>query len=274
VTAPSVPPAELRVFGLGGIPEVRPGDDAGALVGDAIAVSGVGLQPGDVVVVTHKIVSKAEGRLVTLADVEPSALAQTFAAEHGKDARQIEVVLRESRRIVRMDRGIIIAETRHGFVCANAGVDASNVADGVVCLLPDDPDASAARILDALTRRFAAGDGGWGMGDGTTNSSLSPSVIVSDSFGRAWRDGIVNVAIGVAGMAPLADYRGRHDASGYELRASVLAIADELAAAAELVMHKLEARPVALVRGYVPQTDHPPGTGRELVLSAARDMFR
>ena len=297
MSATTVPPAELRVFGLGGIPEVRPGDDVAALVGDAIAASGVGLEAGDVVVVTHKIVSKAEGRLVTLAEVEPSALAARFAAEHGKDPRQIEVVLRESRRIVRMDRGIVIAETRHGFVCANAGVDASNVADGVVCLLPDDPDASAARILDGLTRRFAPGNGGrgawaWDGDEGSSPSpssvldpqpstipspvprSRSPSVIVSDSFGRAWRDGIVNVAIGVAGMAPLADYRGRHDASGYELRASVLAVADELAAAAELVMHKLEARPVALIRGYVAQTDHPPGTGRELVLAAARDMFR
>ncbi|MDP9367066.1 MAG: coenzyme F420-0:L-glutamate ligase [Chloroflexota bacterium] len=251
-------PSELRIFGLGGVPEVTPGDDVAALVGAAVEASGLGLEPGDVLVVTHKIVSKAEGRLVRLPEVEPSALASRLAADTGKDARQIEVVLREAKRISRMDRGVIIAETVHGFVCANAGVDASNVASEVVCLLPEDPDASAAGLRAALRERFGVDVG----------------VIVSDSFGRPWRNGIVNVAIGVAGLAPLADYRGQHDPAGYELRASVLAVADELAAAAELVMHKLEARPVALIRGYVPPTDAPPGTGRDLVMDPARDLYR
>ncbi len=254
--------AELRLIGLSGLPEVRPGDDLGKLIGDAVEDSGAVLESGDVLVVTHKIVSKAEGRLVRLAEVEPSALASRFAARYGKDARQVEVVLREATRLVRMDRGVIIAETAHGFVCANAGVDASNVAPETVCLLPVDPDASAARIRSALGERF-----GW-------TDDEAPGVIVSDSFGRPWRNGIVNVAIGVAGVAPLADYRGRYDASGYELRVSVLAVADELAAAAELVMHKLDARPVVLVRGFVPPTNDPPGTGRDLVLDAARDLFR
>ncbi len=253
-------PAELRLLGLGGIPEVRPGDDLAELVGDAIERSGVGLELGDVLVVTHKVVSKAEGRLAALGQVEPSPLARHFAGATGKDARQVEVVLRESRRIVRMDRerGVIIAETAHGLVCANAGVDASNVEPDTVCLLPVDPDASAAKLRDALAARFG----------------VAPGIVVSDSFGRPWRVGIVNVAIGVAGLAPLADYRGYRDAAGYELHVSVLAVADELAAAAELVMHKLDARPVVLIRGYEPPTGSPPGTGRDLILDPARDLFR
>ncbi len=255
-------PAELRLLGLDGMPEVRPGDDLAGLIGEAIERSGAGLLPGDVVVVTHKVVSKAEGRLVSLRDVEPSALARRFADGAGKDARQVEVVLRESRRIVRMDRGVIIAETAHGLICANAGVDASNVEPETVCLLPVDPDASAAGLRTTLGERFGF------------VPEAAPGVVISDSFGRPWRVGIVNVAIGVAGLAPLADYRGRVDAAGYELHVSVLAVADELAAAAELVMHKLEARPVAIVRGYAPPTASPPGTGRDLILGAGRDLFR
>ena len=256
------PPAELRLLGLGGIPEVRPGDDLVAMIGDAIEAAGVGLEPGDVIVVTHKVVSKAEGRLVDLRGIEPSALARQWAAAWNKDARQVEVVLRESRRIVRMDRGVIIAETAHGLICANAGVDASNVEPEMVCLLPADPDASAAGLRTALARRFGFAE------------ETAPAVVVTDSFGRPWRVGIVNVAIGVAGLAPLADYRGRHDAAGYELHGSVLAVADEVAAAAELVMHKLDARPVVVVRGYEPPIDSPPGTGGDLILDPARDLFR
>ena len=255
-------PAELRLFGLPGIPEVRPGDDLAALVGDAIGRAGVGLEAGDVLVITHKVVSKAEGRLVRLAGIEPSELARRFAAGAGKDPRQVEVALRESRRIVRMDRGVLIAETAHGLVCANAGVDASNVEPDTVCLLPLDPDASAARLRAAIGARFGF------------QPEAAPAVIVSDSFGRPWRNGIVNVAIGVAGLAPLADYRGHRDAAGYELHVSVLAVADELAAAAELVMHKLDARPAALVRGYRHPTAAPPGTGRDLIMEAGRDLFR
>ena len=252
---------ELRIIGIGGFPEVRPGDDLPALVGDAIAASGVGLEAGDIVAVTHKIVSKAEGRVVDLRTIDPSPLAELYGRQWDKDPRKLEVVLREAKRIVRMDRGLIIAETAHGFVCANAGVDASNASPDGLVLLPDDPDASAARLHAALAARF-----------GLAADALA--VIVTDSFGRPWRQGIVNVAIGVSGMAPLADYRGERDPAGYELSASILAIADEIASAAELVMHKLAGRPVAILRGYEPPLSAGPGSGRDLLLGPDRDLFR
>ena len=237
-----------------GIPEVRPGDDLAGLVATA---AGTDLRAGDIVVVTHKIVSKAEGRLVDLRTVEPSALAKGFAARYEKDPRQIEVVLRESRRIVRMDRGLIISETHHGFVCANAGVDASNVpGDETVCLLPVDPDASAANLRSALASRAVP----------------DLAVIISDSFGRAWREGITNVAIGVAGMEPLADYRGQIDPHGFPLAASILAVADELAAAAELIMGKTTDIPVAIIRNYAYKSGL--GTARDLLMAPERDLFR
>ena len=237
-----------------GFPEVRPDDDLEALVAGAV---GDTLRSGDVLVVTHKIMSKAEGRLVDLGSVEPSALAKEYAVRWAKDPRQIEVVLRESRRVVRMDRGVVISETRHGFVCANAGVDASNVpGEETVCLLPVDPDRSAARLREALRRRLG----------------VEVAVVVSDSFGRAWRFGITDVAIGVSGMDPLADYRGQNDPHGYPMEASVLAVADELAAAAELVMGKTDGVPVAIVRGYAYGRDA--GTGQDLLMPPERDMFR
>jgi coenzyme F420-0:L-glutamate ligase/coenzyme F420-1:gamma-L-glutamate ligase len=244
----------LEILPVRGIPEVRPGDDLPDLISRA---AGEDLREGDILVVTHKIVSKAEGQIVDLSAVEPSALAKDFAARYGRDPRQIEVVLRESRRIVRMDRGLIISETHHGFVCANAGVDASNVpGDDTVCLLPVDPDASAARLREALTAR--------------TGSECA--VIVSDSFGRPWREGITNVAIGVAGMEPLADYRGQRDPYGYPLEASILAVADELAAAAELVMGKTEGIPAAVIRNY--QYKVGPGKALDLLMGPERDLFR
>ena len=244
----------LEVFGIEGFPEVRPGDDLSTLVCEAVERD---LRSGDVLVVTHKIVSKAEGRLVDLHEVEPSALAKGYAVRHGKDPRQIEVVFRESRRIVRMDRGIVISETHAGFVCANAGVDASNVPGAdTVCLLPVDPDASAARLREALAGHLG----------------VEVAVVVSDSFGRAWRHGITDVAIGVAGMNPIADYRGQRDPHGYPMEASILAVADELAAAAELVMGKTEGVPLAIVRGY-PYAPAP-GTGKDLLMPPERDMFR
>jgi coenzyme F420-0:L-glutamate ligase/coenzyme F420-1:gamma-L-glutamate ligase len=245
----------LTIWALDGLPEVRPGDDLAALILRAAAESP--LRPGDLLVVTHKVVSKAEDKLVDLSTVEPSPRAAEFAAAWGKDARQVEVVLREARRIVRMERGVIIAETRHGFVCANAGVDASNVpGDDTVCLLPDDPDGSAARLHAALAARLG----------------FAPPVVISDSFGRPWRIGITNIAIGVAGLLPLTDYRGQADPHGYIMAASVLATADELAAAAELVMGKIDGRPVAVIRGY-PYTPGE-GSGRQLVMDASRDLFR
>ena len=253
---------EVRIIGLDGMPEVAPGDDLDSLIGNAIVTSGVGLERGDIVVVTHKIVSKAEGQVVDLRTIEPSTLATEFGERWDKDPRKIEVVLRESRRIVRMDNGLIIAETAHGFVCANAGVDASNASPDTVVLLPKDPDASAGRLRRALEKRF----GPVGID--------ALAVIISDSFGRPWRQGIVNVAIGVSGMAPLVDYRGQMDAAGYELSASILAVADEVAAAAELVMHKLAGRPVAIVRGYRSPLAGAAGTGRDLIMDPARDLFR
>jgi coenzyme F420-0:L-glutamate ligase/coenzyme F420-1:gamma-L-glutamate ligase len=244
----------LRILPVEGIPEIQPGDDLPEVVSLA---AGENLRAGDILVMTHKIVSKAEGRLVDLRTIEPSALAKGYAARYGKDPRQIEVILRESRRIVRMERGLVIAETHHGFVCANAGVDASNVpGDDMVCLLPLDPDASAARLREALVTRMG--------------SELA--VIVSDSFGRPWREGITNVAIGVSGMDPLADYRGQRDPHGHPLEASVLAVADELAAAAELVMGKVVGIPVAIVRGY--PYERSAGTGKDLLMPPERDLFR
>jgi coenzyme F420-0:L-glutamate ligase/coenzyme F420-1:gamma-L-glutamate ligase len=244
----------LEVLGIEGFPEVRAGDDLDRMISAAVAGD---LRAGDVLVVTHKIVSKAEGRLVDLRTIEPSALAKGYASRHGKDPRQIEVVFKESRRIVRMDRGIVISETHHGFVCANAGVDASNIPGGdTVCLLPIDPDDSAARLRDAL-----AGDPG-----------VDVAVVISDSFGRAWRHGITDVAIGVAGMDPVADYRGLNDPHGFPMEASVLAVADELAAAAELIMGKTDGIPIAIVRGY--SYSPASGSGRDLLMPLERDMFR
>src|SRR5215213_6470674 len=254
--------AEIRIIGIDGMPGVAPGDDLALLVGDGIAASGEQLQDGDIIVVTHKIVSKAEGQVTDLRTITPSSLVTEFGQRWDKDPRKIEIVLREARRIVRMQNGLIIAETAHGFVCANAGVDASNASPDTVVLLPKDPDVSATTLRGALQRRFVLDDGD------------ACAVIVSDSFGRPWRNGIVNVAIGVSGMAPLVDYRGETDAAGYELSASILAVADEVAAAAELVMHKLAGRPVAIVRGYQPPLSGDPGLGRELIMAPERDLFR
>ncbi len=246
----------LEILPVRGLPEVRPGDDLAGLIARA---AGRDLRTKDILVVTHKIVSKAEGRLVDLRTVEPSPLAKGFAARYEKDPRQIEVVLRESRRIVRMYRGLIISETHHGFVCANAGVDASNVpGDDTVCLLPVAPDASAASLRAALSDR----------------TNLDLAVIVSDSFGRTWREGITNVAIGVAGMDPLADYRGETDPHGFPLAASVLATADELAAAAELVMGKASGVAAAVVRGVDPAWLGDGSVRQEVVRNPAEDLFR
>jgi coenzyme F420-0:L-glutamate ligase / coenzyme F420-1:gamma-L-glutamate ligase len=251
----------VEVIALAGLPEVRPGDDLEAMIGDALeATDGVlPVQPGDVLVVTQKIVSKAEGAVVDLRTVTPSARAMEWADEWGRDARQIEVVLQQARRIVRMERGVLITETHHGFVCANGGIDASNVgpdSGDVVTLLPVDPDASAARIRAALRARFGA----------------DLPVIVSDSFGRPWRWGIVDVALGVSGILPLEDLRGQPDADGRVMRTTVRAVADELASAAELALGKTAARPVALVRGANPPLGE--GTIRDLVMAPENDLFR
>ena len=252
---PEIP--EIRLMGLTALPEVAPGANLAELARAAVQEAGETLRDGDVLVVTHKIVSKAEGRLVDLRTVEPSDFARRWAERWRKDPRHIEVVLRESVRIVRMDRGILITETPHGFVCANAGVDASNVpGEDVVCLLPRDPDATARALHQALKEATGA----------------HIAVIIADSFGRPWRNGIVNVAIGAAGIAPLVDYRGQLDDFGRTMQVSVLAVADELASAAELVMGKVNRCPLALIRGY--PYAHSDGSARGLVMDAATDMFR
>jgi coenzyme F420-0:L-glutamate ligase/coenzyme F420-1:gamma-L-glutamate ligase len=246
----------VTITGIEGIPELQPGDDLSRLIIDAAAKQGVTFLDGDVLVVTQKAVSKVEGRFVDLETVEPSALAIELAANWERDPRHVEVVLRETKRIVRMDHGVIISETRHGLVCANAGVDASNVPGGRLVLLPVDPDASAQRIRDGIA----------------TGAGADVAVIISDTFGRPWRVGYTEVAIGVAGMQPILDYVGQVDTAGRELRATWICIADELASAAELVTGKVNQVPVALIRGYpVPRGD---GSAREMVRQAERDMFR
>jgi coenzyme F420-0:L-glutamate ligase/coenzyme F420-1:gamma-L-glutamate ligase len=252
-----VEPGGIRLLPLRGAPEAQPGDDIAAMTLDAAAASGVRLSAGDILVITQKVVSKAEGLLVDLKTVEPSDIALRYARQWGRDPRQVEVVLRESVRVVRMDRGLIIAQTRHGYVCANAGVDASNVpGEDVVCLLPRDPDASAAQIRAELERR----------------TGVELAVIISDSFGRPWRQGIVNVALGVAGIAPLADYRGQPDDFGRIMNSSVMAVADEIASAAELATGKVERTPFVVVRGYPYQRAE--GSGALILMNPADDLFR
>jgi coenzyme F420-0:L-glutamate ligase/coenzyme F420-1:gamma-L-glutamate ligase len=240
---------ELRVIPVHGLPEVGEGDDIAALIAAAVS-----LQDGDVVVVAHKVVSKAEGRVVRLGDIEPSSQARDLAV--GEDPRRLEVILRESARLVRTRPPLVIAETRHGFVCASAGVDASNAPEAsTLVLLPKDPDASAARLRDRL-RELAGAE---------------VAVIVSDSFGRPWRQGTTDVAIGCAGLEPLIDLQGERDATGYQLHATVIAVADELAGAAELVRGKLDQIPVAIVRGFAARGE---GTASDLVMPPERDLFR
>lgn len=249
----------VTIFGVTGIPEVRPGDRLGSMIARAANEQGSPLEEGDILVVTQKIVSKAEGRLVSLSTITPSEFAIRFAQHTGRDPRLVELVLRESKAIVRMDpdRGVIISETHHGFVCANAGIDQSNVpGDDVVCLLPEDSDASARRISSEIRE----------------DTGLSIPVIISDTFGRAWREGHVNFAIGVAGMDPMTDYRGELDAQGREMHVTTIAVADELAAAAELVQFKAIGVPVSVARGY-PYV--PADTGyASLMRDRDRDMFR
>jgi coenzyme F420-0:L-glutamate ligase/coenzyme F420-1:gamma-L-glutamate ligase len=242
-----------RVFPLEGIPEIEEGDDLAALLADAAARAG-GLEDADVVVVAQKAVSKAEGRVVRLDDLEPSAQALELADD--RDPRHVEAILRESAQVVRVRPPLIIAETRHGFVCASAGVDASNAkGEGTLILLPVDPDGSAA-LLRARLRELTGADVG---------------VIVSDSFGRPFRQGTTDVALGVAGLTALLDLRGVRDSRGYELHATQIAVADELASAAELAMGKVDGIPAAVVRGLDLRGD---GRGTDIPIPEERDLFR
>jgi coenzyme F420-0:L-glutamate ligase/coenzyme F420-1:gamma-L-glutamate ligase len=249
-------PPRYEVIGVAGIGEVRPGNDIARLIVEAAARQGTPLSSGDLLVIGQKIVSKAEGRLVKLADVEPSPIALAMAPGLAKDPRLVEVILRESRRIVRMDKGVLITETHHGWICANAGIDQSNVDADSVALLPEDSDRSARAVRDRV--RALAG--------------VEVFVIVTDTFGRPWREGLTNVAIGVAGFAPLLSYLGERDPAGRPLQATILALADELAGAAEPVMGKLDRIPVAIVRGLALR----PGEegSKPLLREPARDLFR
>ena len=239
----------VRAWALDGLPEVRPGDDLAALLRDG------GYEPGDVLVVAHKIVSKAEGALRPLEDVVVGERARELAREHAKDPRHVQVILDESAAVVRARRGVLICRTRHGFVCANAGVDSSNAPeDGVLVLLPRDPDASARALRAALPSR--------------------PAVVIADSFGRAWRHGQCDVAIGIAGLTALDDWRGRRDPRGLELRATAIAVADEAAAAADLVRDKASRQPAVVVRGlerFVTDEDGPGAAA--LIRPVDEDLF-
>ena len=251
-------PNEVRVIGVEGMPELGVGDDLAGLMMDAAATQGTPIEEGDILVVTQKVVSKVEDKVMSYEDVEASPLAITITEGHRRDPRHTEMILREAVRIVRMDRGVIIAETRHGFYCANAGIDASNIpGNSTIALLPDDSDVSAQGIREAVRQRLG----------------INVAVIVSDTFGRPWRNGAANVAIGVAGMDPLLDYVGAADAYGAVLHTTQIAVADELAATAELVTGKSLGIPVSIIRGYAfePMED---ATIQRLLRSGERDLFR
>jgi coenzyme F420-0:L-glutamate ligase/coenzyme F420-1:gamma-L-glutamate ligase len=249
--------SEIRIIGLQGLPDIMPGMDLAQAIVEAAQAQGLTFTGGDILVVTQKIVSKAEGQLVDLHTVSPSPFAVQVAKVQEKDPKVVEVVLRESKRVVKMDQRTIIAETHHGFVCAHAGVDESNVAgEETVALLPVDADASARRLRDGIRER----------------TGVELAVIISDTFGRPWRAGLVNVAIGVAGMEPLKDYRGLPDTEGRILKVTTLAVVDELASAAELVMGKLDRVPVAVIRGYPYMPAE--GAATQVVRAPERDLFR
>jgi coenzyme F420-0:L-glutamate ligase/coenzyme F420-1:gamma-L-glutamate ligase len=237
--------------------EVRAGESLSATLLAATRRLGLRFQDGDILVVKHKVVSKAEGAVVALDEIRPSASSKAWARRYGLDARVSELALRESRRIVRRKNGVLITETRHGFVCANSGVDVSNVDGGQhAVLLPANPDRSAAKLRRGLKKQLG----------------IEIAVIISDSFGRPWREGLTEVAIGVAGMRPLVDYRGRRDPHGYSLHATIDAVGDELACAAGLVCGKLESTPACIIRGYSYRRGL--GTARELIRPAKNDLFR
>jgi coenzyme F420-0:L-glutamate ligase / coenzyme F420-1:gamma-L-glutamate ligase len=249
-------PPRYEVIGIEGLPEIGVGQDLARLIVEAARAQQTPLAAGDLLVVSQKIVSKTEGRIVRLGDVTPSPETLSVAEEIGRDPRLVEVILRESRRIVRKDKGVLIVETHHGLVCANAGVDQSNVDADTACLLPEDSDRSARGLRDGL-RALTGHDLG---------------IIIADTFGRPWREGLINVAIGVAGLEPLKSYLGEKDPAGHVLQATILAIADELSSAAEPIMGKLDRIPVVIIRGL----DWPRGESgsRSLLRDSARDLFR
>jgi coenzyme F420-0:L-glutamate ligase/coenzyme F420-1:gamma-L-glutamate ligase len=248
---------EVRILPIAVSGEIRAGESLCARLLEAARTLGLRFQDGDILVVKHKVVSKAEGAVVALDEIRPSAASRVWARRYGLDARVSELAVRESRRIVRRKRGVLITETKHGFVCANSGVDVSNVDGGKhALLLPGDPDRSAARLRRELNKQLG----------------LKIAVIISDSFGRPWREGLTEVAIGVAGMCPLVDYRGHRDPHGYSLHATIDAVADELACAAGLVCGKLAGTPACIIRGYAYHRGS--GGARVLIRRAKNDLFR
>jgi coenzyme F420-0:L-glutamate ligase/coenzyme F420-1:gamma-L-glutamate ligase len=248
---------EIRIIPIHHIPEIKRRDNLASLILKSLDKQKISLEDHDIVVVTQKIVSKSEGRIIDLETIKPSSSAQELAKKHTKDPRYIEIVLKESKRIVRMDHGVIISETQHGFICANAGVDESNAgAENTAILLPINPDKSAKKIRDELQK----------------NSKVSLGVIISDTWGRPWREGQVNFAIGTSGLDVLADYRGKKDSLGFELRASIIAFADELASAAELATGKIDAVPVVIIRGYRFKTSV--NGSKALLRDPKKDLFR
>ncbi len=256
-----MPAESIRVTGLRGIPEIKPADDLAGLIATAFrrtfgVQADVKCDDGVILVIAQKVVSKAEGSLVNLDEIVPSTRARVWANQYRRDARVVEVVLREAKRVVRMDRGVLIVETRHGFVCANGGVDASNAPPGKVVLLPENPDSSARRLRQDLEAALR----------------MRIAVIISDTFGRPWRHGLTNVALGVAGLSPFIDYRGQTDTYGRPLQATVLAVADELASAGELVMGKTSGIPVAVIEGF--RYNPAEGSGRNLIRPEEEDLFR
>ena len=247
---------EFRVIGVTKMPMVQRGDDLARQIVEAAATQGTPLADGDIVAVTQRVVSKAEGRVYPLDDFPPSPFAIAYARRTEKDPRVVEAVLRESKRIIRQAGGVLITETHHGFKMANAGVDASNVGgQDLVCLLPVDPDASCRRLRDAIRARTGA----------------EVAVVMTDTFGRPWRLGQTNIAIGVAGMKPMRDYIGQRDLDGHVLRVTMICVADEVAGAAEMVMGKLDAIPAAILRGY--NYDRGEGAAAEIVREQPLDLF-
>ena len=247
----------ISLTAIEGIPMVKSGDDLAALIARRLDDTGFRLEPGDILVVCQKVVSKAEGRVVDLNDFEPSEFARSYAKRWEKDPRAVEIVLRQTNRIVRNDRGVLIVETGPGWVCANAGVDESNsLEDDCAILLPEDPDASARRLRDQIRRRL----------------DVTVAVLITDTFGRPWRDGLTEVCLGIAGMNPILDLRGTTDLGNRELHHTVVAIADEIASAAGLLMEKAGATPAVVVRGYKYESFE--GSAKVLIRPAEADLFR
>lgn len=248
--------SKIEIIPVPGIPEIKEGDDIARIIFESVTSSGIRVKQNDIFVIKQKIVSKAEGRLVKISKVKPSARALNIARENAKDPRLVEIILREARRVVRAERGVIITETRHGFVCANSGVDRSNVPKGFACLLPIDPDKSARKIRESLERLF----------------SKNVAVIISDTFGRPWRKGQVDVAIGCSGIEPILSYRGMKDSYGYTLRVTEPAIADEIASAAELASGKLSLMPVVIVRGI--KFKRSEAGAKSIIMEREKDLFK